>query len=40
MNRRYVDAAGALIRVHDPDLPGVPLWTDHYSSLTPIERRD
>jgi hypothetical protein len=22
------------------DLPGIPLWTDHYSSLLPIEWQD
>ncbi len=40
VNRRHVDQAGQLIRIEDPDLPSVPLWTDHFSSLNAIERRD
>ena len=40
VNRVYRDASGAVVRVEDPDLPDVPLWTDHFSSLNPIELRD
>ncbi len=40
VNRQYFDRSGALIREDDPNLPDVPLWTDHFSSLTPIELRD
>lgn len=39
-NRRYYDEQGRLLRDEDPRLPGVPLWTDHFSSLTPIELED
>ncbi|HZV53506.1 MAG TPA: fused MFS/spermidine synthase [Rhodocyclaceae bacterium] len=40
VNRKYFDDNGVLIREEDPNLPGVPLWTDHFSSLNPIELRD
>jgi len=40
LNRQYFDQSGTLIREEDPNLPDVPLWTDHFSSLTPIELRD
>ena len=40
LNRQYVDDNGVFIREEDPNLPGVPLWTDHFSSLNPIELRD
>lgn len=40
VNRKYLDDSGALVREEDPNLPGVPLWTDHFSSLNPIELRD
>jgi len=40
VNRTYLDEHGTLIRVQDPNLPDVPLWTDHFSSLNPIELRD
>lgn len=40
VNRRHYDAAGKLVREDDPNLPDVPLWTDHFSSLTPIELAD
>jgi hypothetical protein len=39
-NRKDFDDNGAFIREVDPNLPGVPLWTDHFSSLNPIELRD
>jgi spermidine synthase len=37
VNRRFYDADGRLMRVQDPNLPDVPIWTDHFSSLTPVE---
>lgn len=40
VNRKYFDDKGVLIREEDPNLPGVPLWTDHFSSLNPIELGD
>lgn len=40
VNRQHRDAAGKLVREEDPNLPNVPLWTDHFSSLTPIELAD
>lgn len=40
VNRQHVDAQGRLLREDDPNLPNVPLWTDHFSSLTPIELAD
>jgi hypothetical protein len=40
VNRKYFDDNGAFIREEDPNLPNVPLWTDHFSSLNPIELRD
>jgi spermidine synthase len=39
-NRKYFDANGTLLRIADPNLPDVPLWTDHFSSLNSIELRD
>jgi hypothetical protein len=36
-NRKHYDDQGTLIRVDDPNLPNVPLWTDHFSSLNSIE---
>lgn len=40
VNRQYIDERGKLLRVEDPNLPDVPLWTDQFSSLNPIERHD
>lgn len=40
VNRKHLDAAGRLLREDDPNLPNVPLWTDHLSSLNPIELKD
>jgi hypothetical protein len=40
VNRQWFDAGGALVRTESLDVPGVPLWTDHYSSLNAIELRD
>jgi hypothetical protein len=38
--RRHVDDAGRLPREEDPNIPDVPLWTDSFSSINPIEIRD
>ena len=40
VNRQYFDPNGKLIGTQDPNLPGVPLWTDHFSSLNSIEIDD
>jgi hypothetical protein len=40
VNRNYRDPAGAIVREDNPDLPDVPLWTDHFSSLNAIELSD
>ena len=40
VNREYVGEDGTVLRVEDPNLPNVPLWTDHFSSLNPIELRN
>ncbi len=40
VNRQYFDQNGNLKGEQNPDIPGVPLWTDHFSSLNPIELRD
>jgi hypothetical protein len=40
VNRKYFDDNGAFVREEDPNLPDVPLWTDHFSSLNPIELHD
>ncbi len=34
------DAAGRVIGTRKLDLPGIGLWTDHFSSITPLEWRD
>jgi hypothetical protein len=40
VNRRWFDAQGRLLRTEDLERPGVPLWTDHFSSLAGIEWDD
>ena len=40
INRKYLDGQGQVIREEPLDIPDVPLWTDHFSSLTPIEIHD
>ncbi|WP_194723888.1 fused MFS/spermidine synthase [Noviherbaspirillum malthae] len=40
VNRQFHDAQGRLLREQDPNLPGIPLWTDHFSSLSPIELKE
>jgi len=40
IDRRHFDEHGTLLSVEDPNLPDVPLWTDHFSSLNPIELRN
>ena len=34
--RKYLNGDGSVAGVEDPEIPGVPLWTDHFSSLVPI----
>jgi hypothetical protein len=36
VNRRFLDANGRLLRTENLDVPGVPLWTDRFSSLNRI----
>lgn len=38
--RQFFDAQGRLLRTEDPELAGVPLWTDSFSSINAIEIRD
>ncbi len=40
VNRKYFNEQGVIIREDDPNIADVPLWTDHFSSLTPIELKD
>jgi SAM-dependent methyltransferase len=40
INPRYFDDNGDLIREVDPNISNVPLWTDHFSSINPIEIRN
>lgn len=40
VNRRYFDDSGNLVREVDPNISNVPLWTDHFSSINPIEIRN
>jgi hypothetical protein len=40
VNRRYLDDKGNLIREDDPNISNIPLWTDHFSSINPIEIRN
>lgn len=38
--RQFFDDHGRLLRREDPEIPGVPLWTDGFSSINAIEIRD
>lgn len=38
--RQFFDDQGRLLRTENPELPGVPLWTDSFSSINAIEIRD
>jgi hypothetical protein len=38
--RQFRDDQGRLLRTEDPEIPGVPLWTDSFSSINAIEIRD
>ncbi|RZJ11444.1 MAG: hypothetical protein EOP39_06275 [Rubrivivax sp.] len=38
--RQFFDAEGRLLRTENPELPGVPLWTDSFSSINAIEIHD
>lgn len=40
VSRKYFNDQGVMIREDDPNVVNVPLWTDHFSSLTPIELND
>jgi hypothetical protein len=40
VNRRYFDDSGNPVREVDPNISNVPLWTDHFSSINPIEIRN
>jgi hypothetical protein len=40
VDRPLRDAQGRVIGTRSLDLPGVGLWTDHFSSITPLEWRD
>jgi spermidine synthase len=40
VSRKYFNDQGVMIREDDPNIADVPLWTDHFSSLTPIELKD
>jgi spermidine synthase len=40
VSRKYFNDQGLMAREEDPNLADVPLWTDHFSSLTPIELKD
>jgi spermidine synthase len=35
-----VDAQGNLVQLDEPDLPGISLWTDQFSSISSIQFRD
>jgi SAM-dependent methyltransferase len=40
VNRLLRDDSGRVLGPENLDIAGVPLWTDHFSSLTPIEWND
>jgi spermidine synthase len=40
VGRPVLDAQGRVIGSRNDDIPGVGLWTDHFSSITPLEWRD
>jgi hypothetical protein len=40
VGRPLLDAQGRVIGSRDDDIPGVGLWTDHFSSITPLEWRE
>ena len=40
ISRKYFNDQGVMVREEDPNIANVPLWTDHFSSLTPIELND
>ena len=39
-NSKFYDDEGVLIREEDPEIPGVPLWSDHFSSINAIELKN
>ena len=40
VNSKFYDDDGVLLSEEDPEIPGVPLWSDHFSSINAIELRD
>lgn len=40
VDRPLLDAQGRVVGTRKYDIPGVGLWTDHFSSITPLEWRD
>jgi hypothetical protein len=40
VGRPVLDAQGRVIGSRNDDIPGVGLWTDHFSSITPLEWRE
>lgn len=38
--RQFFDDQGRLVRTENPEVPGVPLWTDSFSSINAIEIKD
>ncbi len=40
VGRPLLDAQGRVIGMRNDDIPGVGRWTDHFSSITPLEWRD
>jgi spermidine synthase len=39
-NSKYYDANGEFIGEENPEIPGVSLWSDHFSSINAIELRE
>jgi hypothetical protein len=40
VGRPMRDAQGRIVGTHEDDIPGIGLWTDSFSSITPIEWKD
>ena len=40
VNSKFYDDDGVLLSEEDPEIPGVPLWSDHFSSINAIELKD
>jgi hypothetical protein len=39
-NSKFYDEEGVLLSEEDPEIPGVPLWSDHFSSINSIELKN